>query len=221
MAERALSRNLHLFGLTLPSEHAASRQALWQRLLNEGEVNTTAAATGQTNNYNNNAAGHTAPRPAREQQAARRNPLRNTSIDDAWSASSSSAPAGNTAVDSADGSTVQVFQEWNGVAGRSRSTTAAAAEEETVGNFEAQLLLSEGGLRFCGARGIGGRVGVVCSCAVREMLDAVYSPVSLDLFSFGGCCQRVWSVVSTCIPPRDRHLLTASPRLLPIDNEYE
>jgi hypothetical protein len=106
--------------------------------LNEGEVTTTAAA-GQNNNTN--AAGQSAPRPERE-HAARRNYLRNTSLDDAWSASSSTSPSGNTAVDPADGTTVQVFQEWNSAADRSRSTTAA--EEETVSNFEAQLMLSEG-----------------------------------------------------------------------------
>jgi hypothetical protein len=99
-------------------------------LLNEGEVTTTAAA-GQNNNTN--AAGQSAPRPERE-HAARRNYLRNTSLDDAWSASSSTSPA--------DGTTVQVFQEWNSAADRSRSTTAA--EGETVSNFEAQLMLSEG-----------------------------------------------------------------------------
>jgi hypothetical protein len=138
MAEQAISRNLHLFGLTLPEEHAASRQALWQRLMNEGEVTTT-AATGQTTNTN--AAGRSAPHAERA-QAPRRNCLRNTSLDESWTAARSTSSSGTTAVDPADGSTVQEFQNWDSVADRSRSTTDD--QGETVGNFEAQLMLSEG-----------------------------------------------------------------------------
>jgi hypothetical protein len=138
MAEQAISRNLHLFGLTLPEEHAASRQALWQRLMNGGEVTTT-AATGQTTNTN--AAGRSAPHAERA-QAPRRNYLRNTSLDESWTAARSTSSSGTTAVDPADGSTVQEFQNWDSVADRSRSTTDD--QGETVGNFEAQLMLSEG-----------------------------------------------------------------------------
>lgn len=71
----------------------------------------------------------------------------------------------NTAVD-ADGSEVQVFENWDTVPDRSRSTTTAAAETESALTFEAQLAVSEGELVMVVQEGAEG----VALVRVRERL---------------------------------------------------
>lgn len=100
----------------------------------EEQEEEMAAPAGLSDNTNaggsTNAAGLSSPPPrSRDRRRRRRNALRNNTIADSEDAPRSEVPFGNNTAVDADGSVVQVFENWDTIPHRARRSSSSSTAE--------------------------------------------------------------------------------------------